>query len=168
MASPRTVRPAKVRARFFSGCPWNRCLKTSLHLASKPQLAERRGATATPFCARMSTQAPLDPRRGQLAPPGRERSPRGQPPPRHRRDGGTADGPIRPTPASPCGGGIRPPARAGRASQARSRGADFMATGKTRPLEPTKVGWPNPAAQSLRAAGGKASMAGARKARAVP
>ena len=44
----------------------------------------------------------------------------------------------------------------------------FMAAGKTRPLEPTMVGWPSPAAQSRSAAGGKASMAGARNPAAVP
>ena len=60
------------------------------------------------------------------------------------------------------------PRSSSRRSQARSSGEAFIATGNTRPLVPTKVGWPRPWHQSISAAGGKASISGAKAAGAAP
>ena len=51
------------------------------------------------------------------------------------------------------------PIASSRRSQARSSGDAFIAFGNTRPLEPTKVGWPSSALQSRSASGGNASIA---------
>ena len=74
--------------------------------------------------------------------------------------GRTAAARHRPSRASGGACGTRRPRRASRASQARSSGEAFMATGNTRPLEPTKVGWPSASHQARTASGGNASMAG--------
>ena len=46
-----------------------------------------------------------------------------------------------------------------RSSQVRSSGEVLSDAGNTRPLEPTKVGWPRLSLQARNAAGGNASIA---------
>ncbi len=53
----------------FNGVPAWRSRNVSDHAQAKPALAGRRGATGTPSPSRSGTQAPSEPRRGQLAPP---------------------------------------------------------------------------------------------------
>ena len=138
MASPRTVRPAWVRAIPFTGRPAKRSRNRGDQATSKPALAARKGDSVAPRASTSPLQAPSEPRRGQLAPPrarttasGRSiRSPSGvsniQAPSRRptQRDR------VRTSTPNPSS----------RASQARNSGEAFIARGNTRPLDPTKVG----------------------------
>jgi hypothetical protein len=54
---------------FFSGAPAKRSLKTSVQFTANPQLAGRSGAISTLQPPRISVQLPVEPSRGQLAPP---------------------------------------------------------------------------------------------------
>ena len=135
-ASPRTPAPPIDNATRFSGWPSKRRRNASDQSTRKPQLDGTSGATATPFSTRSSAQSPVEPRRGQLAPPsastvasaattsslpGASKTSRpssSQPSQRRRVRNST-------------------PMSASRPSQARSSGEAFMATGNTRPLEPT-------------------------------
>ncbi|MNQ87038.1 hypothetical protein D3C85_1022480 [compost metagenome] len=154
MASPRTVRPAWVRATPLTGWPAKRSRSRGDQATSKPTLEGRKGATATPASSSAGTQVASEPSLAQLAPPrarttawGRSsRSPSGvskarapsvQPIQRER---------VR----------ISTPSPSSRDSQARSRGEAFIAFGNTRPEEPTKVACPSPSAQAVRSAGEKA------------
>ncbi|MNY17440.1 hypothetical protein D3C86_1507590 [compost metagenome] len=150
MASPRTVRPAWVRAIPLIGWPAKRSRNRGDQATSKPTLEGRKGAMATPASASQGVQAASEPSLAQLAPPrasttasGRSvrspsvvsklRAPSFQPVQRER---------VR----------ISTPRLSSRASQARSSGEAFIARGKTRPEEPTKVSWPRPSAQAVRSA----------------
>ena len=141
----------------FSGAPAKRPRRWSDQAMWKPQLAGRSGATPSSSPA----QAPSEPSRGQEAPPSAStvaagRSSTGPPAPRR---------PARhpPSPASDAATASVTPSPPSRPSQARSSGEAFIARGKTRPELPMKVGWPSASAQAIRAAGGKASMNGARR-----
>ncbi len=161
VASPGMVRPAKASVMRFSGVPSNRLRKCSDQAVVKPQFAGRSGATRPGGNAR--TQAPSEPSRGQDAPPSASTTG-----PAAAAGGSNTGAPAASQPSQRCRGWKRTPAAARRASQARSSGDAFIATGNTRPLLPVKVGCPSAAHQSRRAAGGKAAMAGARAARAGP
>ena len=69
MASPRTVRVPNDSAAPLSGWPSKRSRKIPDQATVKPQLAGRSGDIATPFAESVSTHAPSEPSRGQLAPP---------------------------------------------------------------------------------------------------
>src|SRR5258708_13204708 len=69
MASPRTLRDPNDNAAPLSGWPSKRSRKMPDQATAKPQLADRSGDMVTPLPARMSTHAPSEPSRGQLAPP---------------------------------------------------------------------------------------------------
>ncbi len=155
MTSPFASRSAKRRATVFSGSPPKRSRKCALHATWKPALAAFSGAIFTPLLAKVSTQPPSLPSRGQLAPP--------------RASTVTSAAtawPLtsgRPLPSQPCHSArvcSLTPCVSSRASQARSRGEAFIALGKTRPLDPAKVSASRPSAQARKALGGKASRAG--------
>ena len=69
MASPRTLCAPNDSAMPLSGWPSKRSRKMSDQATVKPQLAGRSGDIVTPLAASVSTHAPSDPSRGQLAPP---------------------------------------------------------------------------------------------------
>ncbi len=130
-------------------------------------MAGRKGASATPRAARMGVQPPVEPNRGQLAPPSarivaRGRSRQGTPP------AVLASAPAASQPVHSWRGRTVTPSAASRAPHARSRGEAFSACGNTRPLDPTKVGCPSPSTQATRAAGGKTRTIGSSQSRAVP
>ena len=159
-ASPRTVVSPNVSAMRFSGWPSKRRRNVSDQSTRKPQLAGASGATATPRSA--SSGSPIAGRAEPRPACPAERQNRGV-----GGDGlllvgcGEQQPPVyRPSRASGGECGTRRPQRASWASQARSSGDAFMATGNTRPLVPTKVGWPSASHQARTASGGKASMAG--------
>src|ERR1700744_3257310 len=69
MASPRTLCAPDDRITPLSGWPSKRSRKISDQATVKQQLAGRSGDMVTPLAASVSTQAPSEPSRGQLAPP---------------------------------------------------------------------------------------------------
>uniref|UniRef100_A0A6J7M7Z3 Unannotated protein n=1 Tax=freshwater metagenome TaxID=449393 RepID=A0A6J7M7Z3_9ZZZZ len=69
IASPRTVRPPRVMAMFFSGVPSKRPTKWGDQPVSTPTLDGCRSCTRTPTPRRMVTQPPSEPTRGHEAPP---------------------------------------------------------------------------------------------------
>ncbi len=149
---------------FFKGWPAKRSAKIGLQATSKPLLAGSNGVTATPRPCRMSAQPPVEPSRGQLAPP--------------RARTTTSAGTLSPSSKINSPSGFHPrhslcmwnrtPWACRRPIQARSRGEAFRVRGKTRPLEPMKVGWPSPSAHAVRSAGVKASRTGRIQAAASP
>ena len=153
---------------FFSTWPakcWRKCglqPKRSPTRTSKPQLLGCKGATTTPCCASHGTQAPSDPKRGQLPPPKASTtawawatcSPWG----------------VSKRICQPVSVGWRSPSQrwrmwkltgtpwAGwrkRCNQARSKGAAFMSAGNTRCVLPTKVSMPKPCTHWRNSAGPK-------------
>jgi len=108
----------------------------------KPQLAGLSGDIVTSLAASISTHAPVDPSRGQLAPPSASTVARAQT--THGPSGvSTANRPCSSHPVS--GGAARISRRSSRAAAAmRQQRRGLHRLGKNRPLEPTKVGWPNP------------------------
>ncbi len=142
----------------LSGAPAKRPANTADHGARKPIFAGRSGATVAPARSSTGTQAPSEPRRGQLAPPRASTVAAG------RRTSAASGPSIRRAPAS-----SQPvqrvrvrrptPSPSRRASHARSSGDALKARGNTRPLDPTKVGWPRSSHQCRRASGGKRSTA---------
>ena len=116
--------------------------RMSVQATSKPTLAGRRGATATPSASSAGTQAPSEPSRGQLAPPrartrrvggfdpfavGRLERQRPVAPAGPARAGAELDAePVQPAPARPAAGARPswPGGRPGRWSRRRSAGPD--------------------------------------------
>ncbi|MND87392.1 hypothetical protein D3C77_336450 [compost metagenome] len=165
MTSPRTVRPAWLRATPFNGWPAKRSRNSGDQVRSKPTLAGWNGTTAAPTPSSAGTQAASEPNRAQLAPPSARTTASGR---SIRSPSGVSK-----ASAPPCQPVQRErvrtstPNASSRASQARSRGEAFIAFGNTRPEEPTKVGWPRPSTQAVRSAGEKASSQAATRARAA-
>ena len=161
MASPRTMCDPNDSAMPFSGWPSKRFRKISDHATVKPQLAGRNGDIATPLAASVSTHAPSEPSRGQLAPPSASTVARASTA-RWPSAFETTDCPSSSQPVQRCRSTSCTPIASSRRSHARSSGDALNACGNTRPLEPTKVGWPNASLHARNASGGNASIAGAR------
>src|SRR5271165_6916791 len=135
--------------------------------ATKPQFAGLRGVTSIPTARYASTQPPSAPSRGQEAPPSANTAAPGLmvsslDGPEKRR------APSSPKPAKRDRSRSSTPSSASRRSQARRSGVALKLLGKTRPLVPTKVSSPSPAAQSRSARGGNASIAGRNRSAAAP
>jgi hypothetical protein len=153
---------SEISATPFSGAPACLAARCSLQPMSKPQFDGRSGAVSTPAACSAGSQAPSEPSRGQLPPPSASStasartvtSPAGawkRSTTSPRASGCNAPGCQR------CRMCSRTPAARSRCSQARSSGAAFISSGKTRPELPTKVPMPSPVAQSRSACGPKAS-----------
>jgi hypothetical protein len=109
-------------------------------------LAGWNGATGTPSAASTGAQAPSDPSRAQLAPPKASTVTAGV---TRRGPSGVSNSTAAPSnPVQRQRVTSRTPCAPSRASQARSRGDAFIATGKTRPDDPVNTGWPSPRHQS--------------------
>ena len=129
MASPRTVRPAKVSPTPFRGHPSKRSRNSGDQSTRNPQLLGLRSATVTPAASRGATQAPSVPSCGQLAPPSAstaasvctDTSPSGV----AKRIAPSASQPVH-----RWRGRNATPARSSRRSQARSRGDGLEARRK--------------------------------------
>ena len=154
MASPRTVCGPNDSATPLSGWPSKRSRKISDHAMVKPELAGLNGDIATPLAASVSTHAPFDPSRGQLAPPSASTVARA---PTTRRPSGVWNSkwpssfqPVQRWRSANC-----TPMASSRRNHARRSGDALNAAGKTRPLEPMKVGCPNASLHSCNSAGGK-------------
>src|SRR6185437_4145413 len=127
------------KAMPLSGCPSKRLRKTSDQTTLKPQLAGLSDATVAPFAASISTHAASEPSRGQLAPPSASTVARAstvRSPSAVRNN----NRPSSPQPVQRWRSAKRTPAASNRRSQGRSNGDALKVLGKTRPLDPTKVG----------------------------
>ena len=154
MASPRDSLPSKRSATFLSGWPAKRARKFSLQPTLKPHSTGAAARSRRPWRAAV----PPSRHRSQAAANSRRRARAPWRPARAIFAVGTAkqQGALAVQPSQrPARQQTRRLARSSRASQARSSGDAFMAFGKTRPLEPMKVGWPRPSAQAISADGGK-------------
>ncbi len=154
-ASPRSTCPPNENAAPFSGWPSKRSRKISDQATVNPQLAGRSGDIATSFAASVSTQPPSDPSRGQLAPPSASTVASAS---TARAPSGVANNrrPSSSQPVQRCRSANCTPMNSSRRSHARSSGEALNASGKTRPLEPTKVGCPSASLHRRSASGGKA------------
>ena len=143
------ARSARRRARCASAAgPRSGARNISDQSTQKPQLAGASGATATPRSASSGTQSPVEPSRGQLAPPSA----------RTVASAATTLSPVRRVehagarrrPSRASDGAVRnsTPRRARRRKPGAQQRRAFMASGNTRPLEPTKVGWPSSSHQA--------------------
>ena len=129
-----------------------------------PALAGANGASATPCAASHPAQAPSEPSRAQLAPPSASTVTVGAAP----RAGpvGRVEGAAIAVPAGPAPAGRDLHAQpSSRASQARSSGEAFIATGKHPPVEPVKNSWPSPRPRPAPRRGRSAASIGAQPAR---
>ncbi len=146
----------------FKGSPAKRPANHGLQATEKPMFAGAKGAVP----GIQAAHAPSEPRRGQEAPPharivtGAAR--------RHSPCGVSTRRAQPSQPAQRWRGRSSTPRPARSASQARSSGEAFIAVGKTRPDEPTKVSWPSPSHHARTCPGPKARMCGSRKPSAAP
>ena len=160
-ASPRDAVGAEADARSASAaCRRSGRADAADQSTRKPQLAGRNGATAPGRSRPAGVGA--KPRPGRAA---------------ERQDGDVAGRIGRPAvskrsapsasqPVQRCRACSRTPRSPSRRSQARSSGEAFIAAGNTRPLVPTKVGWPRPWHHAISASGGNARMIGSSQSRA--
>ncbi|KAG1252357.1 hypothetical protein G6F65_017957 [Rhizopus arrhizus] len=152
-------------ATDLTGWPAYRSRKCSVHATSNPQLAGRSGATSTPCACRPATQAPSEPSLAQLPPPKARttasvaivRTPSGV----SNRNPSAEGASLVAHPSPRCRIWKRTPEARNRASHARSNGAAFISSGKTRPDEPTKVWMPSSCAQSRNAVASMTESQGA-------
>ena len=166
-ASPRSVCIPNENAAPFSGWPSKRSRKISDHATLNPQLAGCSGDIVTPLAASVSTHPPSDPSRGQLAPPSASTVASAS----TAREPSGLTNERRPSPSQPVQrwrNANCTPIESSRRSHARNSGEALNASGKTRPLEPTKVGCPSASLHWRKRSGGKASMAGASCGFALP
>ena len=159
-ASPRVLCLPKWKPTFLTGLPSACCSRCGVQSTSNPQLLGAKGDKGTPRSASAVFHAPVEPSRGQVAPP----SPStvadacwltSCPPPASKRSA-----PLSSQPVQRWRLWSLTPSCSSRVSQARSRGEALKLSGNTRPLLPTKVPSPNRAHQSRRSSGVKSSMMG--------
>jgi hypothetical protein len=118
--------------------------------ATKPQFDGRNGTISTPRSRNSATRLASEPGRGQLAPPSARMVTSGR--------ARTSSTPLAKRSAPPCRNAKRAPKSFKRRSHAHNSGDAFINCGNTRPLEPTKVGWPKRSHHARSVGGGNASI----------
>ena len=151
-ASPRDTTLPELKAMFFKGLP--KCASTFFDQeTNKPILADLSSSISTPSFSNTSTHKPLDPRRFQL------------PPPKHKT---VTEGLMRVGPSGVSKHNSSPfhpvqfqpvlkltPSSFSLMIHERKIGDAFIATGKTRPLEPTNKSSFKPSAHLITSLGQK-------------